>query len=68
MAPVKVTILPARDTRELEARDVGGLLRALGFASDAYLVLRGEDILTRDVKLRPDDEIEVWPVISGGAG
>ena len=66
MAAVKVTILPARETRDVEARDVGALLRTLGFASDAYLVVRGEDILTRDVKLRPEDEIEVWPVISGG--
>jgi sulfur carrier protein len=66
MGAVKVVILPARETREVNARDVAGLLKTLGLHSDAYLVVRGEDILTRDVRLRPDDELEVWPVISGG--
>lgn len=65
---MRVTILPARETREVEARDVRGLLRMLGFASDAYLVVRGDDILTRDVRLKPEDELEIWPVISGGSG
>jgi sulfur carrier protein len=64
---MRVTILPARETRDVEARNVGDLLRSLGFASEAYLVVRGEDILTRDVRLRPEDEVEVWPVISGGS-
>jgi sulfur carrier protein len=67
MGRVKVVILPARETKEIEARDVAALLKQLGLASDAYLVVRGEDILTRDVRLRPEDELEVWPVISGGS-
>jgi sulfur carrier protein ThiS len=29
-------------------------------------VVRGQDILTSDVSLSEGDQIEVWPVISGG--
>ena len=46
---------------------MGDLLQALGLHRDAHLVLRGEDILTSDVRLAEADEVEVWPVISGGA-
>jgi sulfur carrier protein ThiS len=65
---MKVTILPDREVKEVEARNVGELLTRLGLHADAHLVVRGEDILTRDVRLKGDEEgIEVWPVISGGA-
>lgn len=63
---MRVTILPARETREVEARDVAELLRRLGLHHDAYLVVRGEEILTRDVRLAGDEELDVIPVISGG--
>lgn len=66
MGDVKVTILPRRETREVEAADVAHLLRALGLHQDAYIVIREEVILTRDVRLQAEDQIEVWPVISGG--
>jgi sulfur carrier protein ThiS len=65
---MRVTILPAREVQEVEARTVGDLLRALGLHRDAHLVVRGEDILTTDVRLTADDAVEVWPVISGGRG
>jgi sulfur carrier protein ThiS len=65
---MRVTILPAREIREVDARTVADLLKALGLHRDAHLVVRGEDILTTDVRLRDADEVEVWPVISGGAG
>lgn len=65
---MRVTILPDREVREVEARNVGELLAKLGLHADAHLVVRGEDILTRDVRLRGDEDgIEVWPVISGGS-
>ena len=67
MGDVKVTILPRRDTREVEAADVGHLLRSLGLHQDAYIVIRDDVILTRDVRLQSGDQIEVWPVISGGS-
>lgn len=63
-----MTILPDRETRQVEAADVGALLRALGLHQDAYLVVRGDEILTRDVRLGADDAVEVIPVISGGSG
>jgi len=61
-----VVILPDREAREVEAATVADLLRTLRLHQDAYLVLRGEDILTRDVRLRAEDQLEIWPVISGG--
>ena len=64
---MRVTILPDREVRELDATTVADLLRQLGLHLDAHLVVRGEDILTRDVRLSGDEELEIWPVISGGA-
>ena len=63
---MRVTILPDRKQQEVSARNVGDLLKALGMHSDAHLVIRRDEILTRDVRLRDDDEVEIWPVISGG--
>lgn len=64
---MRVTILPDRQVKEVDARTVGDLLKALGLHRDAHLVVRGEDILTSDVLLTESDELEVWRVISGGA-
>jgi sulfur carrier protein ThiS len=63
---MRVTILPDRKTREVEAADVGQLLKRLALQPDAWLVIRDSEILTRDVRLEPADAVEVWPVISGG--
>jgi sulfur carrier protein ThiS len=63
---MRVTILPDREVREVKARSVGELLKTLGLHRDAHLVVRGQDILTSDVALSEGDQIEVWPVISGG--
>ena len=63
---MRVTILPAREVKEIDARTVGDLLKTLGLHRDAHLVVRGEDILTTDVRLAAADDVEVWPVISGG--
>ncbi len=64
---MRVTILPDRQVTEVDARTVADLLKALGLLRDAHIVVRGEDILTSDVRLAASDELEVWPVISGGA-
>ena len=66
MGPMRVTILPAREVREVDARTVAELLKRLGLHRDAHLVVRGQDILTSDVTLAEADQLEVWPVISGG--
>lgn len=63
----RVTILPDRDVRQVAAPDVAAVLRVLGLHADAYLVVRGQEILTRDVQLHDDDQIDLVPVISGGA-
>ena len=63
---MKVTILPDREVREVDAGTVADLLKRLGLHRDAHIVVRGEDILTSDVRLVEKDEVEIWPVISGG--
>jgi sulfur carrier protein ThiS len=65
---MRVTILPDREVRDVDARTVADLLKTLGLHRDAHLVVRGDDILTSDVRLSDADQLEVWPVISGGAG
>jgi len=64
---MRVTILPEKDVREVQAPTVGDLLKSLGLHRDAHLVVRGQDILTSDVRLTEADQVEIWPVISGGA-
>ena len=63
---MRVTILPDRQVKEIDARTVSDLLKALGLLRDAHIVVRGEDILTSDIRLTEGDEVEIWPVISGG--
>jgi sulfur carrier protein ThiS len=67
MGPMRVTILPERRTQDMEPATVAEVLKRLGFHSDAYLVVRDDEILTRDVRLKAEDSVEVIPVISGGA-
>jgi sulfur carrier protein len=66
MGPMRVTILPEKEVREVEAPTVGELLKTLGLHRDAHLVVRGQDILTSDVRLAETDQLEILPVISGG--
>jgi sulfur carrier protein len=63
---MRVTILPEREVREVDAPTVGELLKTLGLHRDAHLVVRGQDILTSDVRLSEADQVEILPVISGG--
>lgn len=42
------------------------VLHLLGLNPESVLVVRGGQLLTRDVVLKEDEEIEVWPVTSGG--
>ena len=46
---------------------VVALLRELGIVPEAVLVIRDATLLTRDESVAPDDELEVRPVLSGGA-
>lgn len=68
-AGVKV-ILRHPERREVAVegrRRVGELLHELGLQPEAYLVIRENRLLTRDVQLEDADVIEVRPVISGGS-
>lgn len=44
------------------------LLRELSIVPEAVLVIRNATLLTRDEPLSEEDELEVRPVLSGGAG
>ena len=43
------------------------LLKRLEIVPEAVLVIRDSTLLTRDERLADEDEIEVRPVLSGGA-
>ncbi|MDT7897125.1 MAG: MoaD/ThiS family protein [Armatimonadota bacterium] len=42
------------------------LLKELNLSPESTLVLRGEEVLTEDERLREDDEVRVISAISGG--
>lgn len=48
-------------------RNVLMLLKELQIVPEAVLVIRDATLLTRDEALNEDDELEVRPVLSGGA-
>lgn len=56
--------------REIEidgTATVQAVLGRLEVHPDSVIVIRGDTLLTRDERLEPDDEIELRPVVSGGA-
>ena len=48
-------------------KTVADLLRSLDIVPEAVLVIRDATLLTRDEALDAEDELEVRPVLSGGA-
>ncbi|RIK11218.1 MAG: thiamine biosynthesis protein ThiS [Acidobacteria bacterium] len=50
-----------------DVRTVGALLARLGVHPDSVIVIRGDSLLTKDQRVSDDDEIELRPVVSGGA-
>ena len=65
--PMKVIMhQPLREIEVSGPRSVKALLNRLDLVSESVLVIRGDELLTGDVRLDPDDLIEVRPVISGG--
>jgi tRNA-5-methyluridine54 2-sulfurtransferase len=57
--------------RELEvsgARRVREVLSELGIDPDTVLVIRDRTLVTREERLEDTDDVEIRPVISGGAG
>jgi sulfur carrier protein len=58
---------PRREIVVDTPKQVKVLLRDLEIDPETVLVIRGEDLLTREDLIGPDDEIEIRPVISGGS-
>ncbi len=50
--------------REMTVRE---LLKELNLSPESTLVVRDDEVLTEDEKLRKDDEVRVISAISGGA-
>lgn len=57
---------PDRTVEVSGARTVVDLLERLDIVPEAVLVIRDSTLLTRDERLRDEDEVEVRPVLSGG--
>lgn len=65
---MKVTLrYPKRQVEITGKRRVKDLLRELDVIPETVLVIRGSELLTGDTVVGEHDEIELRPVISGGA-
>lgn len=58
---------PDREVQLEGGRPVSAVLEELGVAVDTVLVIRAGELITRETSVRDDDELEIRPVISGGA-
>jgi sulfur carrier protein len=58
---------PKRDVEVPGPLRVNDLVSTLGLSREAVLVIRGDSLVTGDVRLEDGDDIEIRPVISGGA-
>jgi sulfur carrier protein len=58
---------PKRDVEVPGPLRANDLVTRLGLSREAVLVIRGDSLVTGDAKLDDGDDIEIRPVISGGA-
>ncbi len=59
---------PRRRELEIEGRRrVRDVLRELGLSEESHIVVRGEEVLTRDEWVESEDRIEIISAISGGS-
>lgn len=58
---------PDREVQVRGGRPVHAILDELGIPVDTVLVIRAGELITREVPVRDEDELEIRPVISGGA-
>jgi sulfur carrier protein ThiS len=59
---------PDRAIDVVGGRKVGDLLRELAIDPDTVLVIRDRTLLTREDRVEEEEDVEIRPVISGGAG
>lgn len=65
---MKITLRnPDREVTTSGGRPVSAVLDELGIPVETVLVIRAGELITRETRLRDDDELEIRPVISGGA-
>jgi sulfur carrier protein len=65
---VKVVLRNPRRELEMEGPiRVHALLERLEINRESVLVIRGDTLVTGDEQLLEDDEVEIRPVVSGGA-
>jgi sulfur carrier protein len=65
-----VKIVLRNPRRELDMHGpirVHALLERLEINRESVLVIRGDTLVTGDEQLHDDDEVEIRPVVSGGA-
>jgi sulfur carrier protein ThiS len=58
---------PDREVVVEGGRPVRSVLDDLGIAVDTVLVIRAGELITRETSVGDDDELEIRPVVSGGA-
>ncbi len=58
---------PDREVEVVGGRAVRAVLDDLGVNPDTVLVIRAGELITRETRVDDADEIEIRPVISGGA-
>jgi sulfur carrier protein len=58
---------PRREVEIPGPMTVMALLARLELNPESVLVIQGDTLVTRDARLADEDEIEIRPVISGGA-
>ena len=58
---------PRREIEVVGRRNVNSLLAELQLSRESHLVLRNGTLVPGDADLAADDEVEIRPVISGGA-
>lgn len=57
---------PTRDVKLQGPKRVADIFKELQLIPEAFLVIRGRDLMTEDEIVSDGDSIEVRPVISGG--